>query len=335
MDPRETSGAPAQGLRIVGARSTFVSRILLGLNVAWFAWMTARGVSLTDPDTGHVLAYGGSFGPSLVAASGGAFLSAAFVHIGLVHLAANSWALWVLGPPVERLFGNLGFLAIYLFGAVGCSVLSLFMHPLTVSAGASGAIFAIAGALLAFTLLHRHAMPPGAFQRSLRGMATFLGVNLLLGAFSANIDNAGHVGGFLTGLAAGWALDRDLTREPRMTARRFASALCFAVLLAGACLLVSARIAHDPALQADAKGLSVRVLRVETSLRDGAFDAARLELEQLIAEEPNEAILRELHGQALLGMHDWRAAERSFEAAARLNSREADAAQSSCGSRAR
>jgi rhomboid protease GluP len=96
-------------------------------------------------------------------------LSAAFVHIGLRHLLVNMCTLWVLGPQVERLFGNLGLLAIYILGAVGCSALSLFIHPASVVAGASGAIFAISGALLSFTLLHRRVILAMKFQRSLRG----------------------------------------------------------------------------------------------------------------------------------------------------------------------
>src|SRR3989442_1261055 len=72
-----------------------------------------------------------------------------FVHFGLLHLALNMWCLVTLGPIAERVFGRGSFLLLYLLSGIAGSTTSLLVHPLIVGAGASGAIFGVAGALVA------------------------------------------------------------------------------------------------------------------------------------------------------------------------------------------
>lgn len=264
--------------RVIGPRRVFFAPVLFALNLIWFAWMAFRGVSVISPTNGALIAHGADFGPLVVEGEWWRILSAAFVHIGLIHIAVNMYALWTLGPAVERLFGNAAFLAIYLAGAIGCSLLSLYVQPIDTTAGASGAIFALAGALLAFVVAHKDAMPKAAFRGALRSMGMFLVVNLIIGLTVPNISLSGHAGGFVTGFVAALALDRDPARAPRLDLRRAARGAVLALALAGACALVFVHVRKDPEV------ISVRALmRAEETLEllRGANDDAQAKQVQL------------------------------------------------------
>ena len=86
-------------------------------------------------------------------------LTCAFLHFGIIHLAFNMWVLWQLGDLVERLVGNIGFLVLYIISGVGGSLASLLWNPMVISAGASGAVFGVGGALMGFILLRRDTIP--------------------------------------------------------------------------------------------------------------------------------------------------------------------------------
>src|SRR5262249_50692500 len=102
-----------------------------------------------------------------------------FVHGGLIHLVFNMWSLWVIGPLVERIYGNLAFAALYLAAGVGGAIASAAMPPMRVSVGASGAICGVLGALLAFLLVQRRSIP-GSILRTLTvnvlGIIAFMAV---------------------------------------------------------------------------------------------------------------------------------------------------------------
>jgi rhomboid protease GluP len=126
-----------------------------------------------------------------------------FVHIGLVHLMANSMALLWLGNIAERMYGRLRCLGMYLAAGIGGSIVSVMAAgPAVISAGASGAIWGLLGALLVGSWSNRRAMSEAegrALRSSLRG-------TLMLSAaisFLPGVDLAAHVGGFITGVALG------------------------------------------------------------------------------------------------------------------------------------
>ena len=91
-----------------------------------------------------------------------------FLHGGLIHLAVNMWSLLVIGPLVERLYGNLAFAIIYLASGVGGAIASLAASPLRIGVGASGAICGVLGGLVAFLIVHRRAIPK-SILKSFRG----------------------------------------------------------------------------------------------------------------------------------------------------------------------
>lgn len=128
-------------------------------------------------------------------------LTPIFLHIGLMHLLFNEYALAIFGREVESLFGTARFAAIYLLTGLFGSLASFAFSP-AVSAGASGAIFGIIGAMVAY--LFRNRKEFGARGREhLRGLLIMIGLNIFLGVTVPGIDNYGHMGGLFSGLILG------------------------------------------------------------------------------------------------------------------------------------
>jgi membrane associated rhomboid family serine protease len=191
----------------------YVTPVLFGLNVLVFILMWASGVNLGEPTIPDLLRWGADFGPMTVRGEWWRILTCTFVHIGIVHLLLNMWVLVVAGPLVERMFGNIGFLVVYLVAGLTGSVTSLLWNPLLVSAGASGAIFGIYGGLLG-VLLRQHRSIPGKTLDQLRNSGLgFLFYNLFYGLTKANVDSAAHIGGLASGFLCGVVLSQPFTRD--------------------------------------------------------------------------------------------------------------------------
>ncbi len=184
-----------------------VTTVLIGLNLAVFVVMVLTGVSFFAPTPEQLLRWGASFGPCDLGGEWWRLLSSTFVHIGILHIALNMWCLWNLGRLAERIFGTRTFLVLYLLSGLSGSVLSVLVNPRVIAAGASGAIFGVAGAMLPVLYLR----PLPAIQ-SLQGrlgnlsVGGFVVYNLLAGVTHSGVDNAAHVGGLLTGFVIGLAL---------------------------------------------------------------------------------------------------------------------------------
>lgn len=133
-------------------------------------------------------------------------LTAMFLHIGPMHLAFNAFALYSLGADLERYYGSLRFALIYfLSGLIGGVLYFVIGPPNVLSAGASGAIFGIIGAELAYIMSNRRLFGSMGRQR-LTNLVVLLGINLVLGFTVSGINNIVHIGGFLGGLFLGFAL---------------------------------------------------------------------------------------------------------------------------------
>ncbi|MEO8208028.1 MAG: rhomboid family intramembrane serine protease, partial [Chloroflexota bacterium] len=129
-------------------------------------------------------------------------VSVTLVHANIVHLLINMYALYLLGPLVERTWGSLMLGVFYLLTAAAASTASFIVSP-TLSVGASGAIFGLVGVLLAGSRIHRP-----MFDRQARALVPQLGsivfINLAFGfLFAGTIDNAAHIGGLVAGLWLG------------------------------------------------------------------------------------------------------------------------------------
>jgi rhomboid protease GluP len=131
-----------------------------------------------------------------------------FLHIGFLHLAVNGWALYQLGALFEILLGSLPMLLVYFVSGIAGSISTVMFTHAGLSAGASGAIFGLMGALIAFLLKRRDILTPAA-RSLLMQLVGWAVLNVVLGFSIPGIDNAAHLGGFAAGLLLG------LVQRPR------------------------------------------------------------------------------------------------------------------------
>lgn len=239
----EQNVAPSRrGTRsILSAPGTY---ILVGINCAVYLWMVLHGVDPANPTPVQLIHFGANV-PVLVL-NGGWYrlLTATFVHVGLIHLLTNMWCLWNLGLLGEPLLGRWGMGGVYLLTGIAGNLLSLgvnvLMHNMvSVGAGASGAVFGIAGILIVLLTNYNLPIPAYELQRLRKSVIQFAGLNLVIGLVTValpiiRIDNSAHVGGFLSGLALGFPLRPEMTmgRSRYLTRQKitFAAAALFLAL---------------------------------------------------------------------------------------------------------
>jgi rhomboid protease GluP len=199
-----------QALLRSATRFAFLTPVLMAANIAVFVFMVVKGVNPIEPTIEQLLVWGANFGPLTLSGQYWRLLSCAFIHIGIVHLALNMWVLYSIGSLVERLFGNVHFILVYLATGLLASMTSLVWNPETVSAGASGAIFGVYGALAAALFKQRGEIPP-LILRSIRSSTVgFVAYNVIYGFMNPGIDNAAHVGGLVSGLIVGFVVARPM-----------------------------------------------------------------------------------------------------------------------------
>jgi len=175
------------------SHNTVVTFALLIINFIVFAVMELNGGS---ENTENLIRFG-AISADLVFEKGDYFrlVTDMFVHIGFAHIAANSLSLYILGTRSEKYFGGPVFLIIYILSGVGASLASI-MFTDNLSAGASGAIFGIMGAMLIYSAVSKKSM--GDFSAYF--MVIFSLISVCAGFFMSGVDNAGHIGGFIMGI---------------------------------------------------------------------------------------------------------------------------------------
>ncbi len=217
-------------------RRPWLTGALVAVNVAVFVAMLAAGAGLLRPDPLVHIAWGSNFGPLTLDGEGWRLGTAAFLHFGLLHLVFNMWALWASGGLVERLFGPARYAAIYAASGLVASLASVAWNPLVNSAGASGAIFGVLGAQLAFFLRARHGIPAEVIRAQRNSTLTFIAYAVIFGITVPGIDNAAHLGGLVTGIGLGWLLAAPpgrLASSAGGLAATVTAAALVAMLLAG------------------------------------------------------------------------------------------------------
>lgn len=209
-----------------------------------FVLMVLSGVSPSAPSGAALVRWGANGGFLVAQGQWWRPLTAAFVHVGFLHLFFNLYCLWHLGRVVERLFGSAAFAAVYVLTAFGAGLASIAWRPTGLSAGASGAVFGICGALVGFMAVRRHVFPRHVLQPLWRNMAVFLGLNLAFGFIVPSIDNAAHIGGLACGVLCGLLLSPQPfpATHRRSGARRWARAGGLALALVAAAVWVHAAI---------------------------------------------------------------------------------------------
>lgn len=190
----------AKVAKIFDKKKPIITYTIMAICVIVFALMYILGDGSLDNIT--LLRFGANL--DVLTKNGDYFrlITCAFLHIGVVHLIFNMYALYIIGPQIESFFGKIKYLSIYLISAVSASILSLSFNTNTISAGASGAIFGLLGALLYFGYHYRVYL--GNAVRS--QIIPIIIINLLFGFTMTGIDNAAHIGGLIGGVLASIAL---------------------------------------------------------------------------------------------------------------------------------
>lgn len=202
-------------------RSAPGTYFLLAVNIGVFVWMILHGVSAQNPTRDQLLHFGANSTVDVLNGEWYRLLTAMFVHIGILHIATNMWCLWNLGLLGEPLLGPLGLIAVYVLTGVAGNLLSIawdviYAHTAGVGAGASGAVFGIAGILIVLLSNRKLPIPWSELKRLRTSVVRFAAINLVIGAAtifagSIRIDNSAHIGGFLCGLALGPGLVGRMT----------------------------------------------------------------------------------------------------------------------------
>ncbi len=184
-----------------------VTLLLMGVIIGYFVIQIFMGVSIDNPSNRELLRFGANFLPMTIIEPW-RLLSAGFIHIGLMHLLFNSFALYYFGQVAEIMLGRVKFFVLFVLSIIGGNILTLyqgFYHyletgsGLAISAGASGGIMGIGASLIALSF------SPHPFAKNLnkKSLLMVMAINLMMGFAVPNIDNAGHIGGAIVGLLLG------------------------------------------------------------------------------------------------------------------------------------
>jgi membrane associated rhomboid family serine protease/Flp pilus assembly protein TadD len=266
---------PAPWVR--GGTDRMVTQAIFGINLAVFAAMVLAGVSVTDPTTQELIHWGANSAQLTLGGQWWRLVTNTFLHIGFIHIALNMWCLWSLGALAESLYGPWTYAAVYLISGVSGSLASIAWHPYGVSAGASGAIFGLAGALIASYKLGEFSLPPSVVAGTLRCTVAFVGYNLVFGMMSGRTDNAAHLGGLAGGALMGALIARFAPQRDAFASRVAMVALGFAALL-GAGFWVN-----------QAQGYDVRVNKANELIGKNQAAVAVVQLQEIIHRRPKLA----------------------------------------------
>jgi len=182
INPTPAAKTVAGGGLITKPRVTYA---LIALNVAIFGIQFLQGIDTLAVDYG--------MWPIGIANDGEwwRLFTSAFLHGSFIHIAFNMYVLFFLGPTLERILGHTRFLILYFLAALGGSVASYWFSDInTVSVGASGAIFGLMGALVVAG--HR-------LKYDITQVLVLLGINVVIGFISPNVDWRAHFGGLVVG----------------------------------------------------------------------------------------------------------------------------------------
>lgn len=215
----------------------WVTKCLIAVNLLAFAAMALFGINPLEPTAGELLAIGGNFKP-YTELQPWRLMSSTILHAGVLHVGFNMFALYQMGSIAERFYGNAQFLLIYLLAGLFGALASLFFSAATaVSVGASGAVFGVAGSIMAAVFTAHSKLPPPLVTSMTQSMLLFVGYSLFMGFTTSFVDNSAHIGGLISGFLLAWVMVErfDWDEYRRRALQRAAVA---GVLAAGAAWLM-------------------------------------------------------------------------------------------------
>lgn len=183
-----------------------VTTLLLASFIGLFVMQLVTGVDANNPSTEALVKWGANALPLTMMDDPWRLASSAFLHIGLMHLLFNGFAMYFFGQIAEPMFGSSKFLALFLLAAIGGNLLNNYVTWQSIiegtgqpglSAGASGGIMGIGAALLIAALFK---ISVNGMILNLKSLIIIMAINLVYGFAVPGIDNAGHIGGAITGL---------------------------------------------------------------------------------------------------------------------------------------
>ena len=200
--------------------------------------MLVNGAGFWHSSNDVQLAWGANFGPATQDGQWWRPGSAMFLHFGIIHLVLNTWSLWDVGQLAERMYGRWRFVCIYMISGLAGNLVSLVVQGnAAVSGGASGAIFGVYGAALVFLWRERAAIAQHEFRWLFWGALGFASLTIMLGYIIPGIDNAAHIGGFITGVLASIVLSQTITA--RVMPIKITLATAFVIIIVSLILFIN------------------------------------------------------------------------------------------------
>ncbi len=273
---------------LLPSRGYLITPILLYLNTLVFIAMAVSGVNILQPDTQSLLNWGANFVPLTTEGQWWRLITSFFIHIGIMHLVMNMYALVFIGILLEQYLGPIRFLVAYIICGIVSSVSSLYWNDMVASAGASGAIFGMYGVFL--SLIITNPLERSARKPLLVSIIIFVAYNLLAGLRQySGIDNAGHIGGLVCGFIIGLAYI-PAVKKPELRILRILTPAVASVALFISTFFLYKNIPNDlPQYEKEMKNFVV-------------LEALALEVFDLRAEATKQEILYDLKDR---GIYYW------------------------------
>lgn len=266
----------------------FTTPILIDINILLFIIMTISGVSLLLPDNESLLKWGANFKAVTLEGEWWRLITSCFLHIGIFHLLMNMYALLYIGILLEPYLDRTRFFIAYLMTGIAASLASLWWNDLTISAGASGAIFGMYGVFLA--MLTTNIIPKFERKALKTSIVVFVGYNIFNGlSAKSGIDNAAHIGGLLSGLAIGYALIPSL-KKANDTKLKFISIGLITIIVIVSAIFVYKKVPND---------LGIYDKKIKEF---STYEAKALEVYKLPQNTPTEVLLLNINEK---GIHYW------------------------------
>lgn len=278
----------------------FVTPILVDINILIFLLMVLTGVNILQPDNESLIKWGANFRPVTLQGEWWRLITNCFLHIGIIHLLLNMYALIYIGLLLEPHLGRMKFTVAYFLAGVAASTSSLWWHDLTISAGASGAIFGMYGVFLA--MLTTNLMEKKTRKPLLISIGVFVFYNLAYG-MKGGIDNAAHIGGLLAGILIGYAYYPSL-KKPDQSDLRYAVAGLSAISITAISFFVYKNIPND-------------IARYSEKMKSfAAMEQAALGIYRMPLTEPKEKLLSEVKDS---GFYYWNESKKLIAEMEKLN----------------
>jgi membrane associated rhomboid family serine protease/Flp pilus assembly protein TadD len=286
------------------------NQLFMGINLLVFLAMVGTGSSIMGQAPQQSISWGANFGPLTLGGEPWRLITYMFLHHGIIHFGLNMWCLWNIGPLAESLYDDWLFAIVYILSGIGGGIASVAWHPGVPSVGASGAIFGIAGALVASLKLGDFNLPRAMIHGTYRSLVAFCGYNLVIGAFIGGTDNACHIGGLITGLILG-ALIALVAPGREQIFRRFAICAVVVAILFGSIRWVM-----------NSRGYVVMAQRGAELLAQGKSDEALSYLQRAAQMKPDSVPVRRALAFAYLSKSQYDKAAEEFRRVIELGSKD-------------